>query len=94
MSIIYRPHRGGLAESMKEAKEFNDEKEMKEHIVQQWNGYFTVDDIVIEDKVSKDERVGWEDTRYVCTKRFRDTDNIKKYGTPQCIGMCATIYKK
>lgn len=30
--IIYRPHRGGLAEAMAEAKEFETEEEMKWHI--------------------------------------------------------------
>jgi len=39
-----------------------------------------------------DNRSGWKDTRYVCTKRFGDKDNIKLYGVPQCIGMCATDY--
>ena len=37
--IIYRPHRGSLADAMAEAKEFNNEQEMKEYIVKQWNGY-------------------------------------------------------
>lgn len=30
--IIYRPHKGGLAEAMAEAKEFETEEEMKQHI--------------------------------------------------------------
>ena len=92
--IIYRPHRGSLAEAMEEAKEFNNEQEMKEHIANQWDGYISVDDIVITDNPHNDDRIGWKDTRYVCTKRFGEQDNIAVYGVPQCIGMCATEYKK
>jgi hypothetical protein len=33
LMYIYRPHRGGLAESMSEAKEFNTKEEMFAHIV-------------------------------------------------------------
>ena len=34
--IIYRSHRGSLADAMAEVKEFNNEQEMKEYIVKQW----------------------------------------------------------
>jgi hypothetical protein len=92
--IIYRPHRGRLDEAMKEAVEFNNIQEMKEYIVEEWDGYFSVDDIVIGDDIMNDERNGWKDTRHVCTKWFGEDDNIKLYGCPQCIGWCATDYKK
>jgi len=92
--IIYRPHRGSLADAMAEAKEFNNEQEMKEYIVKQWNGYIFIDDIVIDDNPINDDRIGWKDTRYVCTKRLGEDDYMKKYGYPQCIGMCATNYVK
>lgn len=92
--IIYRPHRELLADAMAEAKEFNSEQEMKEYIVKQYDGYFSIEDIVILGDPYNDERIGWEDTRYVCTKRFGDQDYIVKYGVPQCIGMCATKYIK
>ena len=96
--IIFRPHRRLLDEAMAEAKEFNTEKEMKEHIVKLWHeGWggskelFTVDDIVIDKKSAvNDERIGWENSMYVCIKRLGD----QKYKTPQCVGMCATKYKK
>jgi len=91
--IIYRPHRGSLVDAMAEAKEFNNEQEMKEHIADYWDGYISVEDIVIDNEPYNDDRNGWKDTRYVCTKRFGDQDNIKRYGKPQCIGMCATDYK-
>lgn len=90
--IIYRPHRGSLADAMAEAKEFNNEQEMKEYIVKQWDGYISVDDIVIDDNAHNDDRIGWKDTRYVCTKRLGNDNYIEKYEHPQCIGMCATIY--
>jgi len=100
--IIFRPHRGGLAESMAEAKEFDTVEEMKEHIVRLWHkGWggleelFTADDIVInEDSAVNDNRIGWEDSMYVCVKRMGHEDYMKKHGVPQCIGMCATKYRK
>ncbi len=99
--IIFRPHRRLLDEAMAEAKEFGSVEEMKEHIVKLWHeGWggskelFTADDIVIdENSAVNDDRIGWEDSMYVCVKRMGDEDYMKKYGTPQCIGMCATKYK-
>lgn len=90
--IVYRPHRGSLVKAMQEAKEFNNEQEMKEYIVKDWQGYFSIEDIVIDNHPYNDERNGWKDTRYVCSNRFGKQDNLALYGVPQCIGMCATIY--
>lgn len=53
--IVYRPHRGTLADAMAEAKEFNTELEMKKYIVEQWNDYFSIDDVVIADESINDE---------------------------------------
>jgi len=92
--IIYRPHKGSLVDAMAEAKEFNNEQEMKEYIVKYWDNYLSLDDIVIDDNPINDDRIGWKDTRYVCTKRLGEDDYMKKYGYPQCIGMCATNYVK
>lgn len=100
--IIFRPNRRMLDEAMAEAKKFDTVEEMKEHIVKVWHeGWdgpeelFTVDDIVIDEKSAvKDDRIGWEDSMYVCVKQMGKTDYIKKYGIPQCIGMCATKYKE
>lgn len=99
--VIYRPHKGGLAESMEEAKVFDDVQAMKEYIVKSYRDVeieltgrdaapFDVDDIVLGDDVMEDTRIGWKDVRHVCTKRFFSEDYIKLYGSPQCIGMCAT----
>lgn len=92
--IIYRPHRNTLADAMTEVKEFNNEQEMKEYIVEQWNNYFSIDDIIVMNEAVYDNRNNWENARYVCTKRFGEQDNIALYGAPQCIGMCATKYHK
>ena len=87
--IIFRPHRSSLDETMKEAKEFDDVEKMKEYIVELWNRkwhgsqkLFTTDDIVInKESALNDDRMGSE-------------EYIKEYGVPQCIGICATKYKK
>ena len=101
--VIYRPHRGGLAESLAEAKEFETFEDMKQYIYQtEWDTFrdlglpapFEIEDIFInEDDTINDPRCGWHDTMHVCVKRFGDEDYMKEYGTPQCIGMCATDYK-
>lgn len=102
--IIYRPHKGSLDASLKEAKEFNTEQEMKEHIFHEWESLyrdlgfsvcpFEISDIVIKNEAKNDNRCGWYDTRYVCVKRLGSEDYMKLYGSPQCIGMCATDYEK
>ena len=103
--IIYRPHRGGLAEAMAETKEFETEEEMKRYIYEHHKGYFLdlgypnapfdiVDIVIDKENPHEDNRIGWNDTMHVCVKRYGSKDYIKKYGTPQCIGMCATDYEK
>lgn len=103
--VIYRPHRGGLAEAMAEAKEFNSFNEMKRYIFEEHKKYFIdlgysnppfeIEDIEIDaQNPHNDERIGWHDTMYVCVKRYGNKDYIKEYGTSQCIGMCATDYER
>lgn len=96
--VIYRPHRGGLAEAMLEAKEFESFEDMKRYIYENAatnNGKkaFEIKDIVIGDDKSDDPRTGWKDTREVCIKRFFNANYIKLYGKPQCIGYCATEHQ-
>ena len=93
--IIYRPHRGGLAEAMQEAQTFSDIEAMKAYIVQHFEDVFgtkmfEVSDIVLnEDKPGHDDpRINWHDTRYVCVKRMGG----EVYNIPQCIGMWATRF--
>lgn len=94
--IIYRPHRGGLAEAMKEAREFETIDAMKAHIVASWTEAcdgrrpFEPEDIVIDDEAINDPRNGWKDTCYVCITHCFD----ERYPTPACIGMCATDYPR
>lgn len=88
MSYIFRPHRSTLNEAMAEAKVFDTKEEMFDYIVVCWKGLFDVSDLVIDDEESPDNRIGWLDERYVCTKRFGDKIN----DVPQCIGMCATKF--
>ena len=55
---------------------------------------FDINDIIInEDQKMDDPRCHWHDTLYVCVKRYGNEDYMKEYGTPQCIGMCATDYE-
>lgn len=91
--IIYRPQKGSLQESLAEKKEFNDENEMKRYLEKEWNGFIKFEDIVVYGDPVGDKRIGWKDVRYVCTNKFGEEDNLKKYGFPQCIGYCATDYK-
>jgi hypothetical protein len=92
--IIFRPNRGTLVDSIAEVKEFKNEEEMKSHIAKEFQGYISIDDILIGNEVFEDERIGWKDSRYVLTKRMGDDNYITLYGTPQAIGTCATIYSK
>ena len=90
--IAYRPHRGGLGEAMALAQVFVDESATKAHIVKYWDGLIKYEDIVIEDKPFGDERIGWRDSRYVCTNRCGADDYLKLYGCPQALGHCATDF--
>lgn len=98
--IIYRPHRGSLADALAEAKEFETEEEMKQYIFEYYKNLlpgltaFRIDDIVIDDDIVNDDRCGWHDTRYVCVKRMYEDDYMEMYCSPQCIGFCATDYER
>lgn len=88
--IKYRPHKGLLDESMKESKEFDTINKMYEYILLSWNNrgfgeLFTKEDLSVGENLGADERIGWKETRYICTKRMGN----EIYKTPQCIGMCS-----
>lgn len=71
--IKYRPHRGILIESMDEAKEFDTTDRMYDYILKDWNtGYifFGREDLSISEDFGRDERINWNECRYVCTKRI------------------------
>ena len=66
--LIYRPHRGSLAEAMAEAKTFNSFDEIKEYVANKWNsvwGYqiLNPDDIVLDEEFHNDDRPGL--TRFI-----------------------------
>lgn len=82
--IKFRPHKGGLIEAMKEYKEFDTIDEMKNHVVQYYDGMVKFEDIVIGEIMGEDERIGWKAYRHICTKAFGN----QKYECPQCIAWC------
>ena len=87
--VIFRFHNNETVfESVKSAKIFNSLSDMKEYIADK--GFMSPEDIVIEVESINDDRIGWEDCRYVCTKRFGN----RIYAHPQCIGYCATKFPK
>lgn len=63
---------------------YNPKKEMFDYISESSDGMILVSDLSISDESVADDRINWEETRYVCIKRF-DGD---EYDTPQCIEMC------
>jgi hypothetical protein len=66
----YRPQRGGLAESMAEAREFTTRKEFLEYIKKQWAVYDPCEYDEIEVRkygVGIDTRIDW-DTYIVCIR--------------------------
>lgn len=94
--LIYRPHRGSLADAMEEARTFNSFDEIKEYVANKWNnlcGYQTLDsdNIVLDEESHDDDRIGWKDVHYLCVKKIGNEDYIKEYGCPQCIGFVGWI---
>lgn len=94
MKILYRPHCGGLQESMNRMREFESIELMKEFACNELNLPFdrplfvTPDDIIIGENIGPDPRIGWKETRYVLTKRF-GAQHFDDY--PQAIGFCQII---
>lgn len=94
--LIYRPHRGSLADAMAEAKTFNSFDEIKEYVSNEWNSIWGLDilnsnDIVLGDGIGNDGRIGWKDVHYLCTKKLGNENYMKKYGCPQCIGFVGEV---
>lgn len=83
--VIYRPQRGGLAESMAERQEFPDLKQMLEHVVKEHSGAFDLDEIFIA-YYCFDARINWE-TYIVTVTRYGN----KAYPSPQAIGYCTFV---
>ena len=97
--IIFRPTRGSLDESIKEAREFKTIRKMKSYILRSIRKTaknvgvepsFDWNDIIISEETYEDDRIGWKNTMIVSVKRCGN----KVYDTPICIGYCATKYIK
>lgn len=88
---IYRPHKGSLADAMKEARTFASKNDMFRHIVNEWNrngvDMLTTEDLSLSEIIGDDKRVLWEDCRYVLTKRLGSVT----FDCPQCVGTCAEL---
>lgn len=97
MKILYRDHRGSIAEAMETIREYRAVDEMKAEISSDYNkihrevGFsgdaFSVEDISIGDNIGADDRIGWTNTHYVCIRRLGD----KVFEIPQVIGFCMFI---
>ena len=102
--IIFRHHRGGLAESMATKKEFETFEDLQKYIVDYLKPHLNLipKDIVASGEIHCDKRIGWEDVDYLCIAGYDEVSDKKsvekyfggKYYTPQCIGMFATKYPK
>ena len=80
----YRPHRGSLDESMKEAKEFITMDQMFDYIVKfDPLQILQKEDLYISEDHGKDIRIDWKESRYVMAKRYGKNDY------PQPIGLCS-----
>lgn len=94
--VIYTSNSEFLIECMRDAKEFEDFNVMKKHIIETLNcsgDMVSFDDIVIGPvDQTGDHRRGWKNIMHVCIKRYGKEDFMKRYGAPQCIGMCSTEY--
>lgn len=86
--IIYRPQRGSLSASMREARLFSDEAAMKAHIVEYLDGQVDRSDIVVAGEPMNDDRTRWRDARRVCIKVMSGTH----LEPAPCVGFCATLY--
>lgn len=87
MRYLYRPHRGGLDESLKETVLCNSEDEIKDLVIESFSHYgvsLTREDVIIDDKENEDGRIGWMATRYVCVTHM----GKERFDVPQCVGMC------
>ena len=101
MKILYRDHRGTLAEAMETIREYRTVDEMKAGIAEAYNrirreaGFsgdaFSADDISVGDDLGADNRIGWTNTHYVCIRRLDNDDFMTRLCAPQVIGFCSFV---
>ena len=97
MRILYRDHRGSIAEAMETIREYCSIEEMKISIAANYNklhrevGFsieaFSAEDISVGDNIGSDGRIGWTNTHYVCIRRLGN----EVFEVPQVIGFCTFI---
>ena len=101
--IIFRHHRELLADAMKTKREFDSFRDLQNYIVEYMKPYMDLipEDIVADGSPISDERIGWEDSDYLCIRGYDKVSDKQgfenyfsgKYEHPLCIGMFATKYK-
>lgn len=101
MKILYRDHRGTLAEGMATIREYRTVDEMKAGIAETYNSLrreagfsgdaFSAEDISVGDDLGADDRIGWTNTHYVCVRRLGDDDFMTRICAPQVIGFCSFV---
>ena len=82
--VMFRPHRGGLDDAMKEAREYSSIVAMLKDICNEHNyrvPWFTItpEELYIEKQKSGDERVGWHNLFYITYERPSKIKNIEGY---------------
>ena len=100
MRVIFRPHRGGLDQAMKEKRVFDSFEELQIYAAGKFPEWFRVRpcEIIPGGNPVNDERIGWEDSDYLCIDSYEKVEDKAgyekyfggKYDTPLCIGMFAT----
>lgn len=101
--VIFRHHRGSLGDSMETKREFDSFAELQNYIVEQMKPYMNLiqEDVVPGGEPVNDERIGWEDSDYLCIRGYKEVSDKEgfekyfggRYENPLCIGMFATKYK-
>lgn len=96
MSIIYRPPREFLDESMAGVKYFDSFESLQKYIVEKMKPYIKLREceIIASNEKTLDKRIGWIDSDYLLIDKYeniQDKDGyIKyyrdKYDNPLCIG--------
>lgn len=87
--FIYRPHRGTLDEALKHKKIFDTKQEMFNHVVKEWEGLISPEDLYVSEILGDDDRIGWKNCRYVLTKRC----GKENYEIPQAVGHCSETWR-
>ena len=101
--VIFRHHRGLLLDSMETKREFESFVDLQNYIVEYMKPYMNLipEDVVPGRTPVNDERIGWEDSDYLCIRGYNEVSDKEgfeiyfggKYESSLCIGTFATKYK-